>query len=110
MLPVSQEQFPQQNPSTPARLLLVSSGNGGTPQIHVRSSVLVELVSISAHRCSAFFAEAAVLVVVLALLDRFMAKGRIEMSWMACAFGISLTLLGGSIATDFTARRWLRAH
>ncbi len=110
VLPESQEQYPQQSPSTPARLVLVSSGSGGTPQTQASSSTLVELVSISAHRCSAFFAEAAVLVLVLALLDRYMAKGRIEMSWIVFAFGVSLTLLAASIATDFTARRWLKAH
>ena len=110
VLPVSQEQHPQQSPSTPARLVLVTSGSGGTPQAQAASSTFVELVSISAHRCSAFFAEAAVLVLVLALLDRFIAKGHVETNWIVFAFGVSLTLLAASIATDFTAKRWLRAH
>ncbi|NYF79463.1 hypothetical protein [Granulicella arctica] len=109
-LPVPQEQYSQQNPSNPVRLTLVSSGSGGTPQTQAVSSSLVDLIAISAHRCSAFFAEAAVLVLVLALLDRFMAKGRMEMGWIVSAFAISLVLLAASIVTDFTARRWLKAH
>jgi hypothetical protein len=51
-----------------------------------------------------------VLVLVLALLDRFMLKGRMEIGWAISAFSISLMLLTASIATEFTARRWLRAH
>lgn len=73
-------------------------------------SALVELIGISAHRCSSFFAEASVLVLVLALLDRFMLKGRMEMNWVLSAFAISLGLLAASVATDFSSRRWLRAH
>ncbi|RSL16233.1 hypothetical protein EDE15_1744 [Edaphobacter aggregans] len=96
-------------PSTPpARLTLVPSGGGPTPA--KGSTPLVELIAISAHRCSSFFAEAAVLVLVLALLDRFMLKGRMELGWTASAFTISLTLLAASIATDFSARRWLQRH
>lgn len=71
---------------------------------------MFELLAISAHRCSSFFAEAAVLVLVLALLDRFMLKGRMEINWVLSAFAISLMLLAASIATDFTARRWLKVH
>jgi hypothetical protein len=97
-----------QTTNSPARLTLVPSGGGGTPEKH--SSALFELIAISAHRCSAFFAEAAVLVLVLALLDRFMLKGRIELNWTLGAFTISLMLLAASIATDFSARRWLQRH
>ncbi len=107
---VPSTQDPQQPSSTPARLVLVTAGGGGIAPTQSPSTALVELVSISAHRCSAFFAEAAVLVLVLALLDRYMAKGRVELSWVLSAFAISLALLAASIATDFTARRWLKAH
>ena len=95
-----------QTPNNPARLVLVPSGGGSAPQ--KRSSPLIDLIAISAHRCSAFFAEAAVLVLVLALLDRFMLKGRMELGWVISAFAISLMLLAASIATEFSARRWLQ--
>jgi hypothetical protein len=92
----------------PARLVLVPTGGGGSAQ--KEPSALFDLIAISAHRCSSFFAEAAVLVLVLALLDRFMLKGRMEFGWVVSAFTISLALLGASIATEFSARRWLKAH
>ena len=97
----------QKSSSRTPRLILVPPG-GGSPQ--KTSSSLYDLISISAHRCSAFFAEAAVLVLVLALLDRFMLKGRMELGWVMSAFTISLLLLAASIATEFSARRWLTAH
>ncbi len=50
------------------------------------------------------------LVLVLAILDRFMLKGRLELGWAFHAFAISLLLLAASIATEFSARRWLTAH
>ena len=102
------------NPAVPEstqtsnRLILVPPGGGSTPRSP--GSPLVDLISISAHRCSAFFAEAAVLVLVLALLDRFMLKGRVELGWVLTAFAISILLLTASIATEFSARRWLKAH
>jgi hypothetical protein len=100
---------PIQTPNNnPARLVLVPSGGGRTPQ--KRPSPLIDLVAISAHRCSAFFAEAAVLVLVLTLLDRFMLKGRMELGWAVSAFSISLMLLAASIVTEFSARRWLQRH
>ena len=94
--------------STGPRLVLLPAGGGGGHQ--KTSSALIDFIAISSHRCSAFFAEAAVLVLVLALLDRFMLKGRMEMGWVVSAFTISLLLLSASIATEFTARRWLKAH
>ena len=94
--------------TSPTRLTLVPSGGGPTPA--KGPTPFVELIAISAHRCSSFFAEAAVLVLVLALLDRFMLKGRMELGWVTSAFAISLTLLAASIATDFSARRWLQRH
>lgn len=98
----------QTTPASATRLVLVPSGGGGTPK--TSPSTLIDLVSISAHRCSSFFAEAAVLVLVLALLDRFMLKGRMELNWIISAFSISLMLLAASIATEFSARRWLQRH
>jgi hypothetical protein len=97
----------QQSSSVTPGLFLVPSGGGSTQKT---SSPLFDLIAISAHRCSAFFAEAAVLVLVLALLDRFMLKGRMEINWVISAFSISLLLLIASIATEFCARRWLTAH
>ncbi len=93
---------------TGPRLVLLPAGGDGSPQ--QTSSALIEFITISSHRCSGFFAEAAVLVLVLALLDRFMLKGRMEIGWVLSAFTISLILLSASIATEFTARRWLKAH
>jgi len=69
-----------------------------------------DLVIITSRRCSAFFAEAAVLVLVFGLLDYFMLKGRIELLWILLAIGASLTLLAASIATDFAAQLWTKAH
>jgi hypothetical protein len=67
-------------------------------------------VLITTRRCSSFFAEAAVLVLVFGILDYFMLKGRIELPWILGAFGISVALLAASIAMDFTAHRWIKAH
>ena len=99
---------PVSSVSSAPRLVLVPSGGGSAPS--KAPSPLFDLLAISAHRCSAFFAEAAVLVLVLALLDRFMLKGRFEAGWVISAFAISALLLVASIATDFAARRWLKAH
>jgi hypothetical protein len=71
---------------------------------------LLALIVIAARRCSAFFAEAAVLVLVFGVLDYFMLKGRIELPWIIGALAISFGLLAASIAMDFTAQRWVRAH
>ena len=94
----------------PRLALVPSAASGGQGIPEAASSALFDFISVSAHRCSGFFAEAAVLVLVLALLDRFMLKGRMEMGWIISAFSISLALLGASIATDFSARRWLKRH
>jgi hypothetical protein len=92
-------------PAPPVRLALVPPGGGGIPK---KSSPLLDLVAIAAHRCSSFFAEAAVLVLVLALLDRFMLKGRMEFNWVVSAFTISVGLLAASVLTEFSSRRWLQ--
>jgi hypothetical protein len=96
-----------QIPASPARLALVPPGGG---VISKKSSPLLDLVAITAHRCSSFFAEAAVLVLVLALLDRFMLKGRMELNWVVSAFTISVALLAASVLTEFSSRRWLQHH
>ena len=95
-------------PATPTRLLLVPPSGGAIPQ--KSTSPLFELVAIALHRCASFFAEAAVLVLVLALLDRFMLKGRMELNWVVSAFTISLTLLVASVLTEFSSRRWIQRH
>lgn len=69
-----------------------------------------DLLIIASRRCSAFFAEAAVLVLVFGILDYFMMKGRIELGWIAGALIISVLLLAGSIVMDFSAQRWIKAH
>jgi hypothetical protein len=97
-----------QTPPSKTRLTLVPAGGGVIPQ--KPSSALFDLVSVSAHRCSSFFAEAAVLVLVLALLDRFMLKGHFEPRWILGAVTLSLILLAASIATDLLGRRWLQRH
>jgi hypothetical protein len=97
-----------QTPPSETRLTLVPAGGGVIPQ--KPSSAIFDLVSVSAHRCSSFFAEAAVLVLVLALLDRFMLKGHFEPRWILGAVTLSLILLAASIATDLSARRWLQRH
>lgn len=76
----------------------------------LQPSPFLDLVVITSRRCSSFFAEAAVLVLVFGILDFFMLKGRIELHWIVGALVISLGLLGASIATDFGAHRWTKAH
>jgi hypothetical protein len=70
----------------------------------------LDLAIITSRRCSSFFAEAAVLVLVFGILDFFILKGRIELAWIAGALAISLLLLAASIAMDFSAHRWIKAH
>jgi hypothetical protein len=72
--------------------------------------VNLDLIAIVSRRCSAFFAEAAVLVLVFGILDYMMLKGRIELEWIVGALGISLFLLAASILMDLTAHRWIKAH
>jgi hypothetical protein len=99
-----QSPHPTQNP---AGLTLVMPPS---KQASSQPSPLFDLAVITARRCSAFFAEAAVLVVVFGILDFFILKGRIDMSWIVRALAISLSLLGASIAMDFSAHRWIKAH
>jgi hypothetical protein len=95
---------------SPRISLVPSTASGGRGVLEEGSSAFFDFISVSAQRCASFFAEAAVLVLVLALLDRFMLKGRMEMGWVVGAFSISLALLAASISTDFSARRWLKRH
>ncbi len=74
------------------------------------SERLLDLVIISTRRCSAFFAEAAVLVLVFGILDICLLKGRVELPWIVGALAISVGLLAASIAMDFGAHRWIKAH
>ena len=79
-------------------------------QRRTQTGALVELAVITGKRCSSFFAEAAVLVLVFGILDFFMLKGRIELPWILGALAISVSLLMASIAMDFSAQRWIKAH
>jgi len=93
--------------STGLRLVSLTTRSEAARQSH---SQVPDLILIASRRCSSFFAEAAVLVLVFGILDYFMLKGRIEGAWIAGALAISLGLLGASIATDFSAHRWMKAH
>jgi hypothetical protein len=100
-----------QNPN-PAGLSLVSPPTAARPARpdEPQPSSLLDLVVITSRRCSSFFAEAAVLVLVFGILDFFILRGRIDLAWIAGALAISVVLLAASIAMDFTAHRWIRAH
>ena len=73
-------------------------------------STWADLAVIVTRRCSSFFAEAAVLVLVFGILDYCLLKGRVEVAWGVGALTISLGLLGASILMDFSAHRWIKAH
>ena len=105
-------QAPQATRSTGLRLVSSSILSSKTRSEADRPShsQVPDLLLIASRRCSSFFAEAAVLVLVFGILDYFMLKGRIEGAWIAGALAISLGLLGASIATDFSAHRWMKAH
>ncbi len=100
-----------QNPENATGLSLVPdpARNPAQPALRPSSSV-PDLIVITARRCSAFCAEAAVLVLVFGILDIFILRGRIELPWVFGALAISLGLLAASIATDFGAHRWIKAH
>jgi hypothetical protein len=94
--------------STPNNLRLMPSAPAERPANP--ATRVSDLLIITSRRCSAFFAEAAVLVLVFGLLDYFMLKGRIELAWILLAIGASLTLLAASIATDLAAHHWIKVH
>lgn len=85
---------------------LAARGSSSAP----RSTVNLDVIAIVSRRCSAFFAEAAVLVLVFGILDYLMLKGRIELPWIVGALAISVFLLAVSILMDVTAHRWIKAH
>ena len=95
-----------QTPASAKSLHLVPSGTRKSPE----PSSIAALAVITSRRCSSFFAEAAVLVLVFGILDYFMQKGRIELPWIIGAVALSISLLIASILTDFTAHRWVKAH
>ena len=99
----------QHSPVTVLRPALVRPGTA-PGQVAVLSQSRLELALITFRRCSSFFAEAAVLVLVFGILDFFMLKGRIDLSWILGALAISVGLLAASIAMDFSAQRWIKAH
>lgn len=107
--PLSKAQSTSVPTSTqnPAGLALVSGSRKPAPRPH---SSLIDLAVITSRRCSSFFAEAAVLVLVFGILDFFILKGRIDLGWIVGALAISLGLLAASIAMDFSAHRWIKAH
>jgi hypothetical protein len=96
-------------PATTDRTRSIHLAQAGS-QTEPASRVNLDLVSIVSRRCSAFFAEAAVLVLVFGILDYLMLKGRIELPWIVGALVISLILLAVSILMDLTAHRWIKAH
>jgi hypothetical protein len=104
---VSNPISPSSATGNPTRLSLVPARRCETPS---QPHSLLDLAIITSRRCSSFFAEAAVLVLVFGILDFFILKGRIELAWIAGALAISLVLLAASIAMDFTAHRWIKAH
>jgi hypothetical protein len=103
-------QLVPESPYTPPSLVRLSLVPPGSIAAAKNPSPFLDLIAITAHRCSSFFAEAAVLVLVLALLDRFMLKGRMELNWIVSAFTISVALLAASVLTEFSSRRWLQSH
>ncbi len=108
MLHKTSTRIGQEQKTESARLQLVRQDESRQPTNG--SGAWPELASISARRCSAFFAEAAVLVLVFGVLDFFMQRGHIEGGWVLGALFISVSLLAASVATEFSARRWLGAH
>ena len=89
---------------------LVTARPQRTSTARLSRATAAELAIIASRRCSSFFAEAAVLVLVFGILDFFILKGRIELGWILGALAISAGLLGSSIVVDFGAHRWIKAH
>src|SRR5258707_1059914 len=104
-IPVADHATPIQNSA--GLSLVTAPASRRKPGSH---SSLLDLAVITSRRCSSFFAEAAVLVLVFGILDFFMLKGRIDLTWIVGALAISVGLLAASIAMDFSAHRWIKAH
>src|ERR1700709_534665 len=99
------------NPTPTSRLSLVPASKPKDPapdiavervQTHPK---MVALVKIAGERCSAYLAEAAVLVLVFAILDRFLMKERMEWFWAGGAVLVSLGFLVASIVVEQAVRR-----
>ncbi len=103
---VSKPNFHSDSASTGIRLVPTLAPPAKAPA----TSSSLDLLIIASRRCSAFFAEAAVLVLVFGILDLCLLKGHIELHWIIGALAISLGLLAASITMDFTAHRWVKSH
>lgn len=92
-----------------SRLSLVPAGNPKEPApdiaVEQPKTKFAAFVEIAGERCSAYLAEAAVLVLVFAILDRFLMKERMEWFWAGGAVLISLGLLVASILVEQAVRR-----
>ena len=96
---------PQQDNHAGLSLVPPPSRAAARPQ-----SSVMDLLVIAARRCSSFFAEAAVLVLVFGILDLCVVRGHIGLAWILGALAISVGLLAASIVMDFSAHRWIKAH
>ena len=103
---------PARNLPQPSTSLHLVAENGTRTPVNIASSLSnrEHLAVIAARRCSSFFAEAAVLVLVFGILDLMIVKGHVAGAWILGALAVSAGLLGLSIATDFGAHRWIKAH
>ncbi len=74
-----------------------------------RHNLVEELTELSVRRMAAFLAEAAVLVLVLGLLERLLAVHRLEWAWAAGVVGLSIALLASSVGLEVLDRRRTRS-
>jgi len=86
-----------------SKLEVVPDGSENLNASH--RSLRVVFVEIAGARCSTYLAEAAVLVLVFAILDRFLMKERMEWTWASGAVLVSLGLLVASVAVEVAVRR-----
>ena len=98
-----------EQPALASRLILLpaTGPQAASARTLDRPGLLEEFVRISSHRVAAFLAEAAVLVLVFGILDRFLTSSRLELHWVGGAFMISTILLVASVALELSARLWL---
>jgi len=99
-------------PGHTSRLSLVPSSKPKEPapdgvpaQETLRLRKTTAFLEIAGERCSAYLAEAAVLVLVFAILDRFLMKERMEWTWASGTVAVSIGLLIASIAVELAVRR-----
>ncbi len=86
-----------------SKLEVVPDGSRNPGASH--RSLGVAFIEIAGARCSTYLAEAAVLVLVFAILDRFLMKERMEWIWASGAVLVSLGLLAASVAVEVVVRR-----